>query len=316
MQSSYPVLILAFNRPSCTKRLLDQVITIYGPQRLYFSVDGPRASKPADLVKVAEVQALVEQIPTSILVQTRFRRENWGCRRAVSDAITWFFQNEEAGIILEDDIEPSESFFRFCDFGLREYADDPSILHVGGFLYLGPGYPRPSLEFFKTTYPHVWGWATWRRAWQFYDPTLVDRPSRERKQWLGHAVSDWRSVLFYDLALTLTKQEKMNSWAFRWFLSTCKHKGYALTPAENLVRNVGIGVDSTHSRFEYHVADSIAGSVEPVKNTPKALVFEKAVSDRFHLYYNRADSLKKLVRMYLSTFVSRDVFMFLRRLRG
>src|ERR1017187_7853207 len=128
------------------------------------------------------------------------------------------------------------------------------------------------------------------------DSRLVERPGRERRKWIRQAVSDWRSVLFYDLAFTLTKQEKMNSWAFRWYLSTWKAGGYSLCPASNLVRNVGIGVDSTHSRFEFHVANPAVGSFElPLTREP--LAYDRSVSERFHLFYNRADSPWKLMRI-------------------
>src|ERR1017187_5005628 len=315
MSPPFPVLILAFNRPDCTERLLAAASMYCDPNRLYIAVDGPRDNKPGDAAKVSEVRAIVERIPRPMRTKTLLRKKNLGCRRAVSEAITWFFENEEAGIILEDDIEPSEGFFRFCEYGLREYSDDPSILHIAGSLYLGPYHVCPRAEVFKTTCPHVWGWATWRRAWRLYDSSLVERPGRERRKWIRQAVSDWRSVLFYDLAFTLTKQEKMNSWAFRWYLSTWKAGGYSLCPASNLVRNVGIGVDSTHSRFEFHVANPAVGSFElPLTREP--LAYDRSVSERFHLFYNRADSPWKLMRMYLSTLVSRRTFTFLRGLSG
>jgi hypothetical protein len=113
----------------------------------------------------------------------------------------------------------------------------------------------------------------------------------------------------------MTKQEKMSSWAYRWFLSTWKDGGYSLSPSNNLVRNVGIGADSTHSRFEYHVSNPEVGSFAPPP-TREPAAYDKAISERFHLYYNRANSPRKLMRMYISTLVSRRTFMFLRQLRS
>ena len=110
-----PVLLLVFNRPELTAKVMD-AIRAARPPRLYIAGDGPRRNKAKDAELVANTRAIVmDHINWSCEVSTLFRDDNMGCGRAVSRAIDWFFDHEEEGIILEDDCVPSGSFFRYCE---------------------------------------------------------------------------------------------------------------------------------------------------------------------------------------------------------
>ena len=109
-----PVLFLVFNRPDTTIRVFE-AIRQGGPRRLYVAADGPRANRAGEADKVAKVRGIVTAVDWPCVVKTLFQENNLGCKQAVSRAITWFFENEESGIILEDDCLPHPDFFRFCD---------------------------------------------------------------------------------------------------------------------------------------------------------------------------------------------------------
>jgi len=97
-----PVLFLIFNRPDTAQRVFDR-IRLAQPRKLYVAADGPRAGRPAEATECLETRAILEQVDWECEVVTLFREENLGCRIAVSSAITWFFNQVEFGIILEDD---------------------------------------------------------------------------------------------------------------------------------------------------------------------------------------------------------------------
>ena len=104
------VLFLLFNRPDTTSKVFEKIRQIK-PQRLYVASDGPRESYYGEIEKVKSVREIIKKIDWSCEVKTLFREKNLGCKKAVSSAISWFFNYEEQGIILEDDCLPHIDFF-------------------------------------------------------------------------------------------------------------------------------------------------------------------------------------------------------------
>ena len=104
---------LIFNRPDTTQQVFD-VSPKGRPTRLYIAADGPRLDRAGEKEKCEAARAIATDIDWDCRVETLFRDENLGCGTAVSEAITWFFNHEEEGIILEDDCLPEPSFFSIC----------------------------------------------------------------------------------------------------------------------------------------------------------------------------------------------------------
>ncbi len=115
------VLFLVFNRPDTTAQVFD-AIRKARPPRLYVAADGPRANREGEAEKVAKVREIATAVDWPCEVRTLFRDANLGCKRAVSGALDWFFGEEEAGMVLEDDCLPHPDFFRFCDALLERYG--------------------------------------------------------------------------------------------------------------------------------------------------------------------------------------------------
>ena len=104
------VLFLVFNRPDTTTQCVEKIRKAK-PPRLYIAGDGPREGFTDDKEKVAKVHEIVSKIDWPCEVKKLFRTKNLGCKKSVSEAITWFFEYEEQGIILEDDCLPNLNFF-------------------------------------------------------------------------------------------------------------------------------------------------------------------------------------------------------------
>ena len=126
-----PVLFLIFNRPQTTSHVF-AAIRRARPERLYVAADGPRASRDGEAERVAETRRIANSVDWPCRVATLFRDENLVCKRAVSGAIDWFFENEPEGIILEDDTVPIPSFFTYADALLERYRDDDRIMMING----------------------------------------------------------------------------------------------------------------------------------------------------------------------------------------
>ncbi len=172
MQS--PILLLVFNRPDTTRQVFE-TIRAARPPRLYVAADGPRPGRAGEAERCAEVRELTTQIDWPCELKTLFRNENLGCKIGVSSAIDWFFQNEPEGIILEDDVVPLPSFFLYCDVLLDRYRNDIRVGVISGS-NLVSNHLMLEESYFFSRYNHIWGWASWRRAWDHYDVTMASWP--------------------------------------------------------------------------------------------------------------------------------------------
>ena len=228
-----PVLFIIFNRPETTERVFS-AIRAYRPERLFVAADGPRPDRPEDREKCAAARALVK-CDWPCEVHTRFLDANAGCRDAVSGGVSWFFEQVDAGIILEDDCLPCPDFFRFAEAALEHYRDDERVMHISGVNFQ----ERPAGAYFSTI-PHIWGGASWRRAWQHYDVDMADFPARreELKATLpGTPYLRW--VLLRMMRKTFERSPYFDTWDVQWHYTLAKLGALALTPGVNLVSNLG-----------------------------------------------------------------------------
>src|SRR5690606_4355769 len=151
------------------QRVFEQIAQ-YRPAKLYLASDGPRANVSGEQEKVDGIrQFLTTNINWKCDVKTLFRPTNLGCKIAVSEAISWFFDQEEYGIILEDDCLPERSFFPFCAAMLTTYRDDTRVMQISGTNFIGRYTPDPQYSYFFSKYGGIWGWASWRRAWKHFE---------------------------------------------------------------------------------------------------------------------------------------------------
>src|SRR6478736_1770065 len=163
-----PILFIVFNRPDTT-RVVFEAIRKVKPKKLYIAADGIRSKVKSDEENCAKVRAIVNDVDWECDVKTLFHEENLNCGKAPSTAISWLFENEEEGIILEDDCLPSTSFFLFCEELLERYRYDSRVMHIGGNNFLNGWQKDNDYSYYFSRSGHIWGWATWRRAWNKFD---------------------------------------------------------------------------------------------------------------------------------------------------
>lgn len=245
-QVKSPILFLTFNRIKTTEKVF-KVIKEVKPSKLYLASDGPRETKPNEENVVSSVRNyLIQNIDWQCEIKTLFRKKNLGCGKAVSDAINWFFRSEEAGIILEDDCLPTISFFRFCDELLEKYADDERIMHISGDNFQ-KGKVRGSGSYYFSKISHIWGWATWRRAWRLYDFEIKSLDNFiEQKVFLD--IWQNRSISKYWLKqFRKVSKEEIDTWDYQWNYCLIINNGLSILPNVNLVENIGFSSEATHT---------------------------------------------------------------------
>jgi len=265
-----PVLFLVFNRPDTTARVF-AAIREARPARLYVAADGPRADREGEAERCAEVRRLATAVDWPCEVETLFRDENLGCRRAVSGAITWFFEHEPEGIILEDDTLPAPVFFSYCARMLARYRHRSDVFMVGGYNHLPRRFGRTG--HFLSRYPQVWGWASWADRWRHYDDTFAEFPDDLERARAAGFIKHWET-LFWRRRLGDVVDGSLDTWDHPWQFAILKQDGRCVRATCNLVENIGFGPDATHT-----VRENLAVSANRAVN-PRVRSLERRVPIR------------------------------------
>jgi len=224
------------------------------PRQLFVAADGPRVDRDGEAQLCEESRRIIDKVDWPCEVRTLFREQNLGCREAVSGAISWFFENVEEGIILEDDCVPHPSFFPYCEALLCEYVNDKRVLSIGGSNF---GYTDlNSSSYGFTSFMNMWGWATWADRANGVDYAIQTwglwrskfrllrslRRGCARRFWIDYSWYRYWAKLFTD-----TKSGKINTWDYQWSYFALMNDLVTVFPKENLISNIGYGASATHT---------------------------------------------------------------------
>lgn len=241
-----PVGLVIFNRPEHTARVLAEIARVR-PRKLMVAADGPRPTHPNDAVLCQAARAVVEQtVDWDCDLRTLYSDVNLGLAVRVATACDWFFSQEEEVIVLEDDCVPNPSFFPFCAELLERYRNDPRVMVISGD-NCQFGRNRTPYSYFFSRYPHIWGWASWRRTWNLYDPKISQWPELRRTDWLARMLNDSRAERYWRRILDGTYMGRMNTWDYQLLFAIWMAGGLCVIPENNLVSNIGFGAGATHT---------------------------------------------------------------------
>lgn len=239
-----PVLMLIYKRPDTTRETF-KAIREAKPTRLYVSAAGPATESERASCEAA--RAIIDEVDWNCEVRRNFMQDNRGCRVNVSRGISWALEHENEMIILEDDCVATRSFFRFCAELLDRYRHDQRVMSISGTNFLF-GYQATSHSYFWSRYPNIWGWATWKRAWDYYDTDLALWPQARADGSLRDIFDQLRPRTYWRMVLDVVADGKLDAWDFVWFLSCWLRGGLSAQPTVNLVRNIGFDANATHTK--------------------------------------------------------------------
>ena len=244
-----PVLLIVFNRLDAAKRTFE-AIRAARPARLYVAADGPRKDRAGEADRCAAVREwIMSQIDWDCAVKTRFLDENIGCGLGPSTAISWMFESEESGIIIEDDCVPHPDFFPYAGEMLEKYAGNRDVMAVNSSNFQPVPRGDGSYYFSMQNGPFC-AWATWKRAWEAFDFTMAKYPramitsalgrfyrvTRREKKW-------WMDI--YDGLLA--DRYHGSSWDYQFIFAIWANHGKSVVPNANLSTNIGFGPEATHT---------------------------------------------------------------------
>jgi hypothetical protein len=239
-----PIVLFIFNRPQLTAQVYERVRAAR-PSRLLVVADGPRPTRPEDMRLCAATREIVASPDWPCELLTNFAEENLGARRRISSGLDWVFHLCPEAIVLEDDCVPCPSFFSFCSSMLSYYREDSRIMHISGNNFQG-GVWRGDGSYFFSKYAHSWGWASWRRAWRFYDVDLRAWPNAKQAGWLANVMDDPAEVKYWTGILEEVYHRRIEAWDYQWMFTCWIQNGLTIQPNQNLVTNIGVGPDALH----------------------------------------------------------------------
>ena len=240
-QLDVPVLLITFNRPDNARKVFEVIRRIKHTQ-LYLFSDAKKEGNTDEEEKVQVTRNILKEVDWPCSIHTKFEQTNLGCGPGPYSAISWVFEHEDRAIILEDDCLPHDSFFSFCKTMLEKYQHEPRIMHIAGTRW-NEEYYVGNYDFFYSTIGHIWGWATWRRAWKFYDYSMRSWDRRKDWQLLNSKLKSRIQTQFWVDNFNHTyvhNPQLKHAWDYQWQYTLFKNNGLAIVPNVNLISNIGI----------------------------------------------------------------------------
>jgi hypothetical protein len=242
-----PVVLFIFNRPDTTAQVVEALRAVR-PERLFVVADGPRPLSAHDQLNCAAAFAVLDRIDWKCEIIRNIAEVNLGCGKRVSSGIAWVYNQVDEAIFLEDDCLPDPTFFWYCRELLARYRYDDRVMMISGTNSLESWCPeRQSYHF--SLYGSHWGWASWKRAWKYYDFEMKGWSQVEKASRLLEVIGDEELVSYHLHLCDLITQGKLDTWDVQWTSAQLLRRGLAIVPAVNLVSNIGFSQDATHTRL-------------------------------------------------------------------
>lgn len=243
-----PVLFIVFNRIDTASKVFERIRQAR-PNKLFIAADGPRQN--LDEKKACwEARSIAEKVDWPCELKTYFLNTNKGPRVFLGEAISWFFNQVDEGIILEHDCLPHPDFFPFCEKMLAHFREEEKIMHISGIQF--QDYEKSRSEVLYSHYNHIWGWATWKRAWKYYDSEMKDFPKFLKTHKIKNIFPTQQEQNYWVNKLSNAFQGEIKSWDYQWTFAIWNRNALAVLPGSNLVSNIGFDSGALHTKDESH----------------------------------------------------------------
>lgn len=274
-----PVVLIIFNRPDQTEKVFE-VIRQAKPPKLLVIADGPRAERPGEAQKCAAARAVIDRVDWDCEVFKNYSDVNLGCDPRISSGLNWVFETVEEAIILEDDCVPHPTFFRYCEELLERYRHDARVMNISGQNVLF-GRHQTEYSYYFSRYTLCWGWASWRRAWQYFDVDVKLWPEIRDQNLIKNVLVDPYAVKVWERTVQLLYDGYLTGWDFKWMFACWLQNGFCILPNGNLVTNIGHGSEATHTNDEKSPYNNmlVEAMSFPLKHPP--FVIRNLEADKF-----------------------------------
>jgi hypothetical protein len=294
-QLKTPVAFFIFSRPDNTKKVFE-TIRQAKPPKLFVIADGARADRSGEAEKCAATRSIIDGVDWDCEVLKNYSDVNMGMKLRQASGFNWVFDTVEEAIFLEDDTLPHPSFFRYCEELLEYYRDDPRIMTISGDNFQF-GRKRTEYSYYFSHYPNTWGWASWRRAWKYYDIEMKLWPKIKEMNFLRDILVDPEAVKVWNWVFDSTYNGEISTWDFQWTLTSWLQHGLSVTPNVNLVSNLGFGPEATLTKSSDSKLSNIPTEAMEFPIKHPSFMTRDAQADKFtqKTFYDYVGLPKKIV---------------------
>lgn len=278
--NNIPVIVIAYNRPWHTAQVLD-ALKRHNIQNLYIFSDAPKAGH--DAKSVSDTRNILKEIKWTT-PEVIYQKDNIGLAKSILNAANYVFEKHNKLILLEDDCVPQQYFFDFIYECLSRYEDNKKIFGISGYALPIPEAVLASYPYDNCFFPRIcsWGWATWKRAWDFHENDLrilFDKALKKEVD-LNQGGSDIPFLL--DLML---KGDLKDVWTLAWQLTVFLHGGGYVHPTRTHIVNIGMDGSGLHCGATDKFI-SPAALTKPTKFTNE-IFYDAGIVNNFRSFYDR-----------------------------
>ncbi len=243
MQNFAPIALFVYNRPEHTRRTLKflKQNLLADESRLFIYSDA--AKDVAQQLNVDEVRGIIREVDGFKTVEIIERKSNFGLANSIIDGVSKLVNEYGKVIVFEDDLISSAFTLQYFNDALNRFQKEEKVMHIGAYMYPLKNDNLPQTFFYRAA--TSWGWATWKRAWDHFEPdidTIIEQFDREKKLQFSieGTMNFWKQLQEF-------KKGKNNSWAIRWYASIFLKGGLTLNPSQSLINNIGHDGTGVHS---------------------------------------------------------------------
>lgn len=253
-----PIVFVIFNRPDKAGKTFEAIARAQ-PKKLLVIADGARSNISGEKERCAETRAIIDRVDWDCEVLKNFSDINLGCKQRLASGLDWVFSKVPEAIILEDDCLPAPSFFQYCDELLDHYRNDVRVGMISGDNFQG-GKWRGDGDYYFSRFCHIWGWATWARAWQKYDVNVSQWPKLKESRWLDSLGFKGAEKAHWQEAFDRVYSKKLDTWDYQWVMTCWVNEMLAISPNVNLISNIGFGEGASHTTDENSIHSNMGVS--------------------------------------------------------
>jgi hypothetical protein len=254
MQKLAPIALFVYNRPDHTRRTLKflQANYLAEESRLYIFADA--AKTPAEEENVNQVLEIIKSAEGFKIIKIIQKKKNLGLAQSIINGVNELIETYGKVIVFEDDLLSSPYTLEYFNEALDKYQEEENLMHISAYMYpLAKANNLPETFIYRAV--HSWGWATWKRAWNHFNPDIDDLISKFDQQKINEfsiegKMNFWKQIKDF-------KAGKNNSWAIRWYASVFLNDGLSLNPSKSLIHNIGHDGSGIHSNVENTYAVNI-----------------------------------------------------------
>jgi len=298
-----PIIVFAYNRPQLLSQTLEslQANHLASESDLFIFCDGPKSkASESDLKKNADVRKIVREKFSFKSVTIYESETNKGLGPSVIAGVTKIVNEFGKVIVLEDDLLTSTYFLEYMNTALDKYENEDKVMQISGYMF-PVEFTNLKTDAIFLPYTTTWGWATWSRAWKYFDDMMSGYEKLKNDKLLRHKF-DMEGTYPYFKLLEKQKRNKLRTWGITWYLSVFIKNGLTLHPVQSLVVQKGFGKEATNTFEDTSDITKKELRMLPINIFPETVEVEQKTFDDYINYFRslKINSTMRILKLFFN----------------